>query len=277
VGFLFYDIFIVMKKIVKLTESDLVRIVQRVVQEGKTDKGVKEKDSDVKIERFQDTIKNFIKSHDCKVKQVGDDFEIHSDGEHVGQVMFRKDGITVKKQGSKFGKEFDFNELGKVKSEIKKLTESNLTRIVKRVIKENEGKSGSDITNYFDENFTPDGGWDNDKYMDDWNNGGLTAYYVNGELVFAYDFEFIEDDFEEFDDSEEYDNEPPKFARLLIGTNVVEKLDEVFGDDDWTGSFAEWFTDKTNLNIDEVEYDDFKGMLSDYVDPSWADDEDRGY
>ena len=137
-GFLYYDIFIVMKKIVKLTESDLVRIVQRVVQEGKTDKGVKEKDSDVKIERFQDTIKNFIKSHDCKVKQVGDDFEIHSDGEHVGQVMFRKDGITVKKQGSKFGKEFDFNELGKVKSEIKKLTESDLTGIVKRVIKENE-------------------------------------------------------------------------------------------------------------------------------------------
>ena len=135
---MYYDIFIVMKKIVKLTESDLVRIVQRVVQEGKTDKGVKEKDSDVKIERFQDTIKNFIKSHDCKVKQVGDDFEIHSDGEHVGQVMFRKDGITVKKQGSKFGKEFDFNELGKVKSEIKKLTESDLTGIVKRVIKENE-------------------------------------------------------------------------------------------------------------------------------------------
>ena len=140
-GFLYYDIFIVMKKIVKLTESDLVRIVQRVIQEGKTDKGVKEKDSDVKIERFQDTIKNFIKSHDCKVKQVGDDFEIHSDGEHVGQVMFRKDGITVKKQGSKFGKEFDFNELGKVKSEIKKLTESNLTRIVKRVVKENEENS----------------------------------------------------------------------------------------------------------------------------------------
>ena len=275
-GFLFYDIFIVMKKIVKLTESDLVRIVQRVVQEGKTDKGVKEKDSDVKIERFQDTIKNFIKSHDCKVKQVGDDFEIHSDGEHVGQVMFRKDGITVKKQGSKFGKEFDFNELGKVKSEIKKLTESNLTRIVKRVIKENEGKSGSDITNYFDENFTPDGGWDNEKFQDGWMNGELTAYYVNGELAFVYDFEFDEDD-EEFDDSRGYDDEPPKFTRLLIGTNVVEKLDEVFGDDDWTGSFAEWFTNKTNLNIDEVEYDDFKGMLSDYVDPSWADDEDRGY
>jgi hypothetical protein len=121
VGFLFYRIFIIMKNIVKLTESDLVRIVQRVIQEGKTDKGVKEKDADVKIEKFQDTIKNFIKSHDCKVKQVGNDFEIHCDGKHVGQVMFRKNGITVKKEGSKFGKEFDFNELGKVKTEIKNL------------------------------------------------------------------------------------------------------------------------------------------------------------
>ena len=110
-----------MKKIVKLTESDLIRIVQRVIQEGKTDKGVKEKDVDVKLNRFQETIKNFIKSHDCKVKQVGNDFEIHCDGKHVGQVMFRKDGITVKKVGSKFGKEFKFNELGKVKSEIKGL------------------------------------------------------------------------------------------------------------------------------------------------------------
>lgn len=110
-----------MKNIVKLTESDLIKIVNKIIQEGKTNKGVKDKDSDVKIERFQETIHNFLKSHDCEVKQVGNDFEIHCDGEHVGQVMFRKDGITVKKEGSKFGKEFDFNELGKVKSEIKKL------------------------------------------------------------------------------------------------------------------------------------------------------------
>jgi hypothetical protein len=35
--------------------------------------------------------------------------------------MFRKDGITVKKVGNKFGKEFDFDELGKIKKEIKSL------------------------------------------------------------------------------------------------------------------------------------------------------------
>lgn len=110
-----------MKKIIKLTESDLIRIIERVIQEGKTDKGMKEKDSDVKIDRFQETIKNFLKSNDCKVKQVGDDFEIHYDGDYIGQVMFRKNGITVKKEGSKFGKDFDYSELGKVKSEIKKL------------------------------------------------------------------------------------------------------------------------------------------------------------
>jgi hypothetical protein len=33
VGFLYYDIFIVMKKIVRLTESDLTRIVKRVIKE----------------------------------------------------------------------------------------------------------------------------------------------------------------------------------------------------------------------------------------------------
>jgi nucleoid DNA-binding protein len=111
-----------MKKVVKLTESDLVKIIERVIEEGKTDKGVKEKDVDVKIETFQDSIKNHLKSKDnVTVKKVGDDYEIHCDGDHVGQVMFRKEGITVKKVGNKFGKKFDFNELGNIKKEINRI------------------------------------------------------------------------------------------------------------------------------------------------------------
>lgn len=112
-----------MKKVIRLTESDLARIVKRIIQEGSIDKSTKEKDLDVKMENFRDKIKNYLNSKDCKVKQVGTDFEIHCDGEHVGQVMFRRDKITIKKEGSKFGKDFKFNEMGDIKSE--------LTRIIK--------------------------------------------------------------------------------------------------------------------------------------------------
>jgi hypothetical protein len=35
--------------------------------------------------------------------------------------MFRKTGIKIKKEGDKFGKEFDFNEMGKIKSELNKM------------------------------------------------------------------------------------------------------------------------------------------------------------
>ena len=238
---MYYDIFIVMKKIVKLTESDLVRIVQRVIQEGKTDKGVKEKDSDVKIERFQDTIKNFIKSHDCKVKQVGDDFEIHSDGEHVGQVMFRKDGITVKKQGSKFGKEFDFNELGKVKSEIKKLTESDLTRIVKRVIEENDDHI---VYNYFkvvdkdgetiSVSATEKGTKNELTFVDGLLNMGLKLVKISKQEYDDFDGE--EDDDDNWDDDEKTHNAfvqkiDDKIEFLLNGDydNEPEYMEELYG------------------------------------------------
>jgi hypothetical protein len=110
-----------MKKIIRLTESDLTRIVKRIIKEGNIDKSTKEKDLDVKMETLRDNIKNFIKSKDCKVKQVGTDFEIHCDGEHVAQVMFRRNAITIKKEGSKFGKEFKFNEMGKLKQELSKM------------------------------------------------------------------------------------------------------------------------------------------------------------
>jgi hypothetical protein len=110
-----------MKKVIRLTESDLTRIIKRIIEEGSIDKSTKEKDLDVKMENFRDKIKSFLKSRDCNVKQVGTDFEIHCDGERVGQVMFRRNAITIKKEGSKFGKDFKFNEMGEIKSELSKI------------------------------------------------------------------------------------------------------------------------------------------------------------
>ena len=73
-----------------------------------------------KKDQLRKSVEDHIKTKDCKAKQVGDDFEIHCDQKqkHIGQVMFRNDVITVKKKGEKFGEEFKYNELGKIKSEI---------------------------------------------------------------------------------------------------------------------------------------------------------------
>ena len=148
---------------------------------------------------------------------------------------------------------------------IVRLTETDLARIVKRVIKENEGKSDSDIINYFNNNFTPDGGWDNEKFRDGWMNGELTAYYVNGKLAFIYNTEFDDDGGER------------EFNTLLVGPEVYEKIKEMFGKGEWKEIFSNWFKGNTRLNVDDVEMDDFKGIFSDYVDPSWADDENGGF
>jgi hypothetical protein len=109
-----------MKKVIRLSESDLMRIVKRVIQEGNLDKSSKSKDFDVKLDGFQDNVKNFLKNKDCKVKQVGDDLEVSSEDNTI-QIMFRKTGIKIKKEGEKFSKEFDFKEMGKVKSEINRM------------------------------------------------------------------------------------------------------------------------------------------------------------
>lgn len=95
------------------------------VKEGKTfDVAKKSKKEAVDISKFQDTIKSHIKSLDCTIKQVGSDFEIHLNKKHIAQVMFREDYIGVKKEENKFPKEFEYNELGKIKSEITDIIKS---------------------------------------------------------------------------------------------------------------------------------------------------------
>jgi hypothetical protein len=99
------------------------------LNEGKTAKAAKKPfekevwDADKK-ETFRTTIKDFLRGKDCKVKQVGDDFEVHVDKEHVAQVMFRKDLVTVKKEGSKFGKDFKYTQLGEIKKELTSVIKS---------------------------------------------------------------------------------------------------------------------------------------------------------
>jgi hypothetical protein len=87
--------------------------------EGKTMKASKSSDSDVKVEKFRETIENFLKNmKDAKVKTVGTDLEVNLEDVKV-QVMFRKDYVGVKKVGEK-AEEFKYDQLGKIKSEIKK-------------------------------------------------------------------------------------------------------------------------------------------------------------
>lgn len=95
------------------------------ILEGKTEKAYKSKDSDVKKESFREKIENFLKYKSCKVEKVGDDFEVYckyyTDWEYICQIMFRNDKMTVKKEGNKFGKDFEYNQLGDVKKELTKI------------------------------------------------------------------------------------------------------------------------------------------------------------
>ncbi len=93
------------------------------ISEGKLMKS-KSVDSDVKKEQFRDKVNSYVKSQDCKTKQVGDDIEVHLDNEHIAQVMFREDYIGVKKEGNKFPKEFAYDEFGKIKKELSSIIKS---------------------------------------------------------------------------------------------------------------------------------------------------------
>lgn len=98
--------------------------------EGVAEKSVRTKDkhTEVKADKkdsFRKKVKDLVTSQkDCKVKQTGDDFEIHCCDEHIGQVMFRSDYVGVKKVGNKFPKEFGYEELGKIKAEISSIIKS---------------------------------------------------------------------------------------------------------------------------------------------------------
>jgi hypothetical protein len=98
--------------------------------EGVTEKSVKTKDKNKELkadkkDSFRKKVKDLVSSQkDCKVKQTGDDFEIHCCDEHIAQVMFRADYVGVKKVGNKFPKEFGYEELGKIKSEISSIIKS---------------------------------------------------------------------------------------------------------------------------------------------------------
>lgn len=95
--------------------------------EGVAMKSSKSGDSDVKKEGFRTKIEDFIKSKKCSTKKVGNDFEIHCDGENIAQIMFRDEYISVKKNGNKFPKEFKYQEFGNIKKEI--------TEIIKKCCK----------------------------------------------------------------------------------------------------------------------------------------------
>jgi len=108
-------------KIMSFNDFEKKDITTKVtkVKEGRTHDvakgGKKEKHE---ISKFQGMIESHVYGLGAKIKQVGNDFEIHYGGEHIAQVMFREDYVGVKKEGNKFPKEFEYTELGKIKSEI---------------------------------------------------------------------------------------------------------------------------------------------------------------
>lgn len=74
-----------------------------------------------KVLTFQGKIESHVLSLGAKISQVGTDFEIEYGGERIAQVMFRDSYIGVKKSGAKFTDEFNYTELGKVKSKLTEL------------------------------------------------------------------------------------------------------------------------------------------------------------
>lgn len=94
--------------------------------EGVTEKASKKHDKNpIKMDSMRKKVKDHIKSQGGDTKQVGNDLEVHLDKKYIAQVMFRKEYIGIKKEGSKFPKELGYNELGKIKSEISSIIKTS--------------------------------------------------------------------------------------------------------------------------------------------------------
>lgn len=111
-------------------ESDNVTDFGDSYSEGVAYKASVRKDKKLEVnedkkDQMRKKVADHVKSQNCKTKQIGNDLEIHQDEKHVAQVMFRKDYIGIKKEGSKFPKEFGYDELGKIKSEITDIIKSH--------------------------------------------------------------------------------------------------------------------------------------------------------
>jgi len=93
-----------------------IKSISDFITEGNTMKAYLNKDKDVKVEEFRNTVKNILKSNGLDWKQIGDDFEVVTDKTY--NIMFRPDYIGIKVEGSKFTDKYDYSELGKIKKAI---------------------------------------------------------------------------------------------------------------------------------------------------------------
>jgi len=71
-----------------------------------------------KKEAFRTQVENLLKSHKgLSIDRIGNDFEVSKDDITI-QIMFRDSYVGIKKSGVKFADEFNYTELGKIKSKL---------------------------------------------------------------------------------------------------------------------------------------------------------------
>lgn len=102
----------------------VIKNYNEFISEGNAWKANTTKDDDVKIDMMKYKLEDYVKSLGCEIEEIGNDFEVHMDGDHILQVMLRPTFIGIKKVGNKFPEQFEYNALGKVKSELSNIIKS---------------------------------------------------------------------------------------------------------------------------------------------------------